>query len=101
VGYAPPGGELGRDIVEGARLFVETAMAFADPPAGCAELKGLPASAGAELGEVLLGKKPGRQSSEEITVYKAMGHAMEDLVAAQLVFELASAAGAGGTFRFR
>ncbi len=101
VGYAPPGGELGRDIVEGGRLFVETAMAFADPPAGCAELKGLPASAGAELGAVLLRRKPGRQSADEITVYKAMGHAMEDLVAAQIVYDLATAAGAGSTFRLR
>jgi alanine dehydrogenase len=101
VGYAPPGGELDRSIVEGARLFVETAMAFADPPAGCAELRGLDASAGAELGEVLLGRKPGRQTANEITVYKAMGHAMEDLVAAQIVYDLAKVAGAGQTFDLR
>lgn len=101
VGYAPPGGELPREIAEHGRLFVETAMAFADPPAGCAELKGLPADSGAELGEVLLGRKPGRQSAEELTVYKAMGHAMEDLVAAQIVYDRATAAGAGQAFRMR
>jgi ornithine cyclodeaminase/alanine dehydrogenase-like protein (mu-crystallin family) len=101
VGYAPPGGELDRSIVEGGRLFVETAMAFADPPAGCAELKGMDPSAGAELGEVLLERKPGRQSAEEITVYKAMGHAMEDLVAAQIVYDLAARAGSGQTFDLR
>jgi alanine dehydrogenase len=101
VGYAPPGGELDRAIAEAGRLFVETAMAFADPPAGCAELKGMDASAGAELGDVLLGRKPGRQSADQITVYKAMGHAMEDLVAAQIVYDLASAAGAGQTFNLR
>lgn len=101
VGYAPPGGELDRAIAERGRLFVETAMAFADPPAGCAELRGMDASAGAELGEVLLGRKPGRQSPEEITVYKAMGHAMEDLVAAQIVYDLARAAGVGMTFDLR
>lgn len=98
VGYNPPGGELSRSIVEAGRLFVETAMAFADPPAGCAELKGMDASAGAELGEVLLGRKPGRQSADELTVYKAMGHAMEDLVAAELVYERAIAAGVGTSF---
>jgi alanine dehydrogenase len=101
VGYAPPGGELDRSIAEGGRLYVETKMAFADPPAGCAELKGMNASRGAEIGEVLLGLKPGRQSSQEITVYKAMGHAMEDLVAAQIVYDLAKAAGAGQTFDLR
>jgi alanine dehydrogenase len=101
VGYAPPGGELGRDTVEGGRLFVESAMAFADPPAGCSELAGLQPSDGAELGEVLLGRKPGRQSAQEITVYKAMGHAMEDLVAARIVYERAVAAGAGQTFSMR
>jgi ornithine cyclodeaminase/thiomorpholine-carboxylate dehydrogenase len=98
VGYAPPGGELDRTIAEAGRLFVETAMAFADPPAGCSDLRGIDGSTAAELGDVLLGQKPGRQSAEEITVYKAMGHAMEDLVAAQIVYELATAAGAGQTF---
>jgi alanine dehydrogenase len=101
VGFAPPGGELDRAIVEAGRLFVETAMAFDDPPAGCAELKGIDPATGAELGEVLLGQKPGRRSPGELTVYKAMGHAMEDLVAAQLVYELATKAGAGQTFSFR
>jgi ornithine cyclodeaminase/thiomorpholine-carboxylate dehydrogenase len=98
VGFNPPGGELARSIVEAGRLFVETAMAFADPPAGCAELAGMDAAAGAELGEVLLGRKPGRQSADELTVYKAMGHAMEDLVAAELVYERALAAGVGQAF---
>ena len=77
------------------RIFILLAVLLT---AGCAELKGMDAAAGAELGEVLLGTKPGRQSAEEITVYKAMGHAMEDLVAAQIVYDLAAAAGAGQTF---
>jgi ornithine cyclodeaminase/thiomorpholine-carboxylate dehydrogenase len=89
VGYRPPGGELHRRVIEAGRLFVETRLSFAPPPAGCAELVGLDRSRGMELGEVLLGTAPGRQSAAEITVYKAMGHACEDMAAASLVYERA------------
>jgi ornithine cyclodeaminase/alanine dehydrogenase-like protein (mu-crystallin family) len=34
--------------------------------------------------------KPGRRSDDEITLYKAMGHAIEDHVATALVLEQAS-----------
>ena len=60
VGFAPPGGELDPALAASARLFVETRQAFAPPPAGCAELAGLDPSLGTELGEVLLGRAPGR-----------------------------------------
>jgi len=36
----------------------------------------------AEIGEVLLGRIPGRRSPEEITVYKSLGHIVQDLAAA-------------------
>ncbi|KQM62308.1 MULTISPECIES: ornithine cyclodeaminase family protein [unclassified Sphingomonas] len=36
----------------------------------------------AEIGEVLLGRKPGRTSAGDITVYKSLGHAVQDLAAA-------------------
>lgn len=35
----------------------------------------------AEIGEVLLGRVPGRRSQEEITVYKSLGHIVQDLAA--------------------
>jgi ornithine cyclodeaminase/alanine dehydrogenase-like protein (mu-crystallin family) len=44
---------------------------------------------------VVLGRRPGRRDAVEITVYKAMGHAVEDLAAAALVYERARAEGAG------
>jgi ornithine cyclodeaminase/alanine dehydrogenase-like protein (mu-crystallin family) len=97
VGYAPPGGELDRRVIEQGRLFVETRLAFEPPPAGCAELAGLDPGVGTELGEVLLGKSLGRQSQDEITVYKAMGHASEDMAAASLVYHRAKQDGAGRT----
>jgi len=49
----------------------------------------------AELGEVLLGNDPGRRSAEEITLFKSVGVAVEDLAAARLVYERAIAAGSG------
>jgi ornithine cyclodeaminase/alanine dehydrogenase-like protein (mu-crystallin family) len=37
-----------------------------------------------ELGEVILGKTPGRQSAEEITYFKSVGIAVQDAIAAQV-----------------
>jgi alanine dehydrogenase len=95
VGYAPPRGEMPVDLVRQAALYVETRDAFKAPPVGCAELAGLDPEAGIELGELLIGRKPGRVSDSQITVYKAMGVAMEDMVAAQLVYEKAKARNTG------
>lgn len=95
VGFAPPGGELDPALAATARLFVETNQAFSPPPAGCAELAGLDASAGTELGEVLSGRAPGRLRDDEITVYKAMGHVAEDAAAAELVYRSALERGVG------
>jgi alanine dehydrogenase len=97
VGYAPPGGELDPKVIGHGRLFVETRLAFEPPPAGCSELAGLDASVGTELGEVLLGRSLGRRSKDEITVYKAMGHACEDMAAAGLVYQRAMQDGVGLT----
>ena len=97
VGYSPPGGELDPKVIAHGRLFVETRMAFEPPPAGCAELSGFDPSIGTELGEVLLGRKQGRLSKEELTVYKAMGHACEDMAAASLVYHRARQDGVGRT----
>ena len=89
IGYRPPGGELPREVIEKGHLFIESKRAFEPPPVGSAELQGLHPELGIEIGEVLLGQKPGRESAEEITIYKSMGHAMEDLVAANLVYKKA------------
>jgi ornithine cyclodeaminase/thiomorpholine-carboxylate dehydrogenase len=95
VGYAPPEGELPKEIAQLHSLFVETRAAFEQPPVGCGELAGLDPNSGTELGEMLLGMRPGRQSNSEITVYKAMGIAMEDMVAANLTYQRANQEGVG------
>lgn len=86
VGYFPPHGEMPRDLPRKHKLFIETIDSFSPPPVGCAELQGLDLRHGTCLGEVLLGRKSGRDNPEQVTVYKAMGTAMEDLVAAQIVY---------------
>ena len=95
VGYAPPGGELDPKVIAHGRLFVETRLAFEPPPTGCGELVGFDPSVGTEIGEVLLGRGLGRQSTDELTIYKAMGHACEDMAAASLVYHRAKQDGAG------
>lgn len=98
VGFNPPGGELDRVIVERGHLFVESREAFAPTPVGCWELQGLDPETGTELGNVILRRLPGRLSDDEITVYKSMGHAMEDVVTAGLVYAAALAEGVGTPF---
>jgi alanine dehydrogenase len=48
-----------------------------------------------ELGEVVLGRVVGRKSDSDITVFKSLGMAVEDVVAADLVFRRAVESGAG------
>jgi alanine dehydrogenase len=40
----------------------------------------------AEIGEVVSGARPGRQSAEEITLFKSLGLAVEDVATAELVY---------------
>lgn len=95
VGYAPPGSELPLSLIDRSRLFVEAMSAFSPAPVGCAELAGRDPAEGAELGEVLLGRKPGRTSDSEVTLYKSMGNAMEDMIVANLAYQAAKAAAVG------
>jgi ornithine cyclodeaminase/alanine dehydrogenase-like protein (mu-crystallin family) len=48
-----------------------------------------------EIGEILLGRLRGRESDEEITLFKSLGIAVEDLAAAQLVYARAVEQGVG------
>ena len=95
VGYAPPGSEVPVDLTARARVFVEAKSAFQPAPVGCAELAGRDPANSAEIGEVLLGLKAGRTSQSEVTLYKSMGNAMEDMVVANLAFREARRQGMG------
>jgi ornithine cyclodeaminase/alanine dehydrogenase-like protein (mu-crystallin family) len=41
----------------------------------------------AELGEIVLGRKEGRQSNDEITLFKSVGNAVQDAAAAKLALD--------------
>jgi alanine dehydrogenase len=53
----------------------------------------------ADLGEILAGSKTGRQSAEEITLFKSVGLAVQDAATAARVLDLARAAGVGSEIR--
>ncbi|HVN62944.1 MAG TPA: ornithine cyclodeaminase family protein [Gaiellaceae bacterium] len=97
VGLNQAGREVDAATVAEALLVVESrASSLAPPPAGAPELAGMPPEAvHAELGELVRGEKPGRTSPDQITLYKSVGVAVQDVAAAALVLEAARARGIG------
>ncbi len=82
--------ELDDGAVRRARLYVESREA-------AMRESGDVIAAGkvfAEIGEVVAGSRPGRQSEEEITLFKSVGVAVEDVVTADLVYRKALQSGA-------
>jgi ornithine cyclodeaminase len=97
VGLNPSGREVDEQTVADALLVVESReSALAPPPAGAPELVGVsPADVHAELGELVAGTKPGRSSQDEITLYKSVGVAVQDVAAAALVLAAAKGRSVG------
>ena len=77
--------ELDDETVRRTRLYVESREA-ATQEAGDVIAAG---EVFAEIGEVVAGTRPGRQSAEEVTLFKSVGVAVEDVVAADLVYRAA------------
>jgi ornithine cyclodeaminase len=91
--------EMPPQLVKRARLFVDSRDA-AVVEAGDVVMNvnaGLFAASHirGELGELVLGRVEGRTSSKDITIFKSLGMAVEDVVAADLVFRRAAESGAG------
>ena len=97
VGLNPAGREVDEQTVADALLVVESReSALAPPPAGAPELVDVsPADVHAELGELVAGTKPGRGSQDEITLYKSVGVAVQDVAAAALVLAAAQGRSVG------
>src|SRR5215467_3209219 len=81
--------ELDDDALRKGKLYVESREA-ATKESGDVIASG---KIFAEIGEVALGQKPGRQSPDEVTLYKSVGVAVQDVVSADLVYRKALQAG--------
>jgi alanine dehydrogenase len=103
VGYNVAGREVDSQTVADALVVVESRdAALAAPPSGATDLR-IPIEEGlitaahvhAEIGELLAGGRAGRTSDEQITLYKSVGVAAQDVAAATLVLESARRRGIG------
>ena len=103
VGLNPEGREVDDDTVMNALVVVESRQsALAPYPAGTNDLlwpirEGLISEEHihAEVGELIMGTRSGRTSPEQVTLYKSVGVAVQDAVAAQLVLTAAREQGVG------
>jgi len=93
VGYNAPGSELDPAIVARADVIcVESrGSTLAPPPSGAPELAGADPESVVEIGELVSGARPGRTGAEQLTLYKSVGVAVQDLAAASLVLAAAEA----------
>jgi ornithine cyclodeaminase/alanine dehydrogenase-like protein (mu-crystallin family) len=99
--FRPDTREVDTETIERARVVVDTY-------AGALEEAGdvlIPLHEGAierghmaaELAELVTGARPGRQDAEQITLFKSVGFALEDLAAARLAYNRAMQRNIGTT----
>jgi ornithine cyclodeaminase/alanine dehydrogenase-like protein (mu-crystallin family) len=95
------GRELDDQTLRDARLFVdwrEAALADGGEVVGALQAGAIDEShIIGELGEVLNGVLPGRESDDQLTVFKSVGIAVEDLAVLELIERRAREAGVGQT----
>lgn len=93
--YTPEMQELPIETVARSRIIVDSRATVMDEAGDI--VKAMKAGAinewniHAELGEIVLGLKSGRQSDDEITFFKSVGNAVQDAVAAQVALKNAHA----------
>jgi ornithine cyclodeaminase len=96
--------ELDADVVAASALFVdrrESTLNEGGDYLMAVEEAGIgPDHIRAELGELLIGSRPGRSDESELTVFKSLGLAVEDLAAAALCVERARERGVGTEVAF-
>ena len=95
-GYLPSMREADDDVVRQARVFVDTPAALAEAGDITAPLaSGALAAIAGTLAQLCRGEVQGRREPEEITLFKSVGSALEDLAAATLVYARATDRPAG------
>ncbi len=89
--YTPEMQEIPAETIQRARVYVDSRSAVLAESGDLIK----PIQSGlfteshvfAEIGEVVLGSKPGRKTNEEITYFKSVGIAVQDTMAAQLALK--------------
>jgi ornithine cyclodeaminase/alanine dehydrogenase-like protein (mu-crystallin family) len=91
--------EMAPELVANSRLFVDSRAAAlvesGDVVMGIREQRFDESHIAGELGDVVLGRVAGRTGVDQITVFKSLGMAVEDVVSADVVFRKAIETGAG------
>jgi ornithine cyclodeaminase/alanine dehydrogenase-like protein (mu-crystallin family) len=95
----PSSRELDADVVASASLYVDRRESTRNESGDylrAVEEEGIgPGHILAELGELLVGARPGRRDDDELTLFKSLGIAVEDLAAAALCVERSREQGIG------
>ncbi|WP_375208119.1 ornithine cyclodeaminase family protein [Hyphococcus sp.] len=89
--------EIDNDLVKDARFIADSRQGVISQGGEFLRAKaaGLvdDAHIAAEIGKVFSGEAQGRRSADEITVYKSLGHIVQDLIAAALLMKVMDKAG--------
>jgi len=97
--HSPQSREIDTATMAAARIFTDRRESLlheaGDYVLAAQEDAVTPESVVAEIGELVIGTKQGRASSSEITLFKSLGLAIEDVVCAEYLFRKATAENAG------
>jgi alanine dehydrogenase len=95
--------ELSADVFEGAKVVTDST----DLCVKCGETRNAvevgivrPENIHAEIGEIILGKKPGRESRDEVTIFDTVGMSIQDNVTGVMLFNAALEKGIGTWYEF-
>ena len=95
--------ELDADVFTGAKLVCDSIPLCAKSgetqnPIRAGLLR--PEDVHAEIGEIVLGRKPGRESRDEVTIFDTVGMAIQDVATAAMLYRSALEKGLGTRYAF-